>query len=450
MIQKRSEKIRHAPVPSSWVTKPIFPPLPLDKPYSIEWKDSSTTPPHHYRWVSGCLPEYEGAPKISTPYQRGFDIRHFDVIVALLHQERCGLIDGKGNFYISFRGLLNLIDKDNSSKQKQYIIKLLDDLFNTLFLFEDLDSGDGVYGRVLDNITIRSDDKGKKHLVSLRLSQEFLRFLKELKKIVFIRFDIKVKMPSLIAQSLYTYIPSRAKFHSAADPWKISLLRLIQDLQLPIKKYRCKSLRYQLFTQHKPNRPSILEQLDGQYISNGGKLRVKLIPSTDGNDYFVCTWVEEWEKGERRAGKLFNWWLAAKGTEKEYWSRIKSRQPLDYEDKEYLESLGFDVSKDRMFFEMAKALVAYPEWKSILGEMKYRILHDAENKIQEPFAFFCTCIRKALSPDDPVLGIELTDDESQQEKEIEILNQLKEHEQIPVFIENDTNGAINGSGTETN
>ena len=103
-----------------------------------------------------------------------------------------------------------------------------------------------------------------------------------------------------------------------------------------------------------------------------------------------------------------------------------------------------------MFFEMAKALVAYPEWKSILGEMKYRILHDAENKIQEPFAFFCTCIRKALSPDDPVLGIELTDDESQQEKEIEILNQLKEHEQIPVFIENDTNGAINGSGTETN
>ena len=99
-----------------------------------------------------------------------------------------------------------------------------------------------------------------------------------------------------------------------------------------------------------------------------------------------------------------------------------------------------------MFFEMAKALVAYPEWKSILGEMKYRILHDAENKIQEPFA----CIRKALSPDDPVLGIELTDDGSQQEKEIEILNQLKEHEQIPVFIENDTNGAINGSGTETN
>ena len=378
---KVAKSLKFASFPPTWVVSPLFPPLPQTEPYTIVFGENN-----RYQFTSGCENPFN--KKYKTPYRRGFDIRHYDLIALFMTEFHNGKINESGDYYTGCNNIIRAIGKTPGSAQREYIYTLLDDLWNTNLSFVDSATGQGSFFRALSEITTK-EDGGSKVLVKVRLSEEFIKFMKAIEHYMFIRLDVKTKLPSPVAQSIYTYLPSRAVSCTREKPWKISLTKLMEDLRLPVEKYRTVSERKRFFTQHKT---SIISQLDGCPVANGSKFRVELVPSKTKKDYnFVC-WVDT--TTAPRDNKIFKWWIESGGTEADFIKKLSNKQELDVYEIECLKALGMSPKKDKIYFEMIKTLYS-GDFSELVGDMHYR--YTVNNSLDNPRGYLIWEIRNDFS-----------------------------------------------------
>lgn len=383
--KKSTEKIlKFVSMPHPWVSSPLFPPLPQTEPYTVYFGQNNK-----YKWTSGCDNPLPFKRDYKSPYLRGFDIRHYDLIALFITEFRKGTISENGDFVTGYKNLLNSIGKTIGSKQIQYVSLLLDDLWNTNLSLVDEETGKGSIFRTLSEIKT-AEVNGYKTLTSVKLSEEFIEFIKTVESYVNLRLDVKSKLPSPVAQSMYTYLPSRAVSYSRAKPWKISLKKLMEELRLPVEKYPTKSERKCFFTQHKN---SILEQLDGVPVACGNKFRVSLAPTKDGKDYNLLCWVDKINSPKEDC-QVYKWWVESGGTSESFYEKITKKKPMDGYTIECLYDLGFTPKRDHAYFEMLEALYS-EDFNELIGEMRYR--YTVDHTIHNPRAYLAWQIKNNFS-----------------------------------------------------
>ena len=380
--------VNYVQLPQNWVTAPLFPPLPQNEPYTITFLDGK------YCWTTGCKNTLAYTREYDSPYLRGFDIRHYDLIAAFISEYRRGHIDKSGKLYVSYKGLLALIGKKTGTSPIKTISLLLDDLWNTNILWQDNEKNSAVLFRTLSKIETKSED-GKNTLVSVQLDPNFITFIDQIEKFISVRLDVKVKLPSPVAQAIYTYIPSRAIYStSEKSPWKITLTALMKELRLPLEKYSSKSEKKKLFTQHKN---SIMQQLDGQPIRSGDLFRCKLEEKKDRSDYYFCCWVQKNEKKTQKS-RLLRCWADAGRDVKVFYKLIDEKKPLTGKTISDLKEMGLDPVKDRAYFEAAKAIFAYlgdPDFEGFIADIKCR--YD-EGSVRDPKGLIAYNVRRMINP----------------------------------------------------
>ena len=170
------------------------------------------------------------------------------------------------------------------------------------------------------------------------------------------------------AQAIYLFLPSRAYHHNVAEPFEITLTRLLDQIGAPIPATR--KLRKKLFTQHER---SILKQLDG-VATLTGRLRVEIRTIADRSDYKLCAWVEPGAVGSPKPpkprGKLIAAFLAKGRTEKELSKKLENRRDLDDYEQELLKRGSIVVAGNERFFTLAKALLGTDRFRGLLAEAK--------------------------------------------------------------------------------
>lgn len=379
------KQIRFAHLPSVWVTAPLFPPLPQSDPYSIDFFDG------RYRWTTGCRNTLAYTREYDSPYLRGFDIRHYDLIAAFISEYRNGHIDKSGKLFVSYKGLLSLLGKKIGTSPIKTISLLLDDLWNTNILWEDNEKKTAVLFRTLSKIETKKESGGST-LVSIQLDPNFITFIDQIEKFISVRLDVKTKLRSPVAQAIYTYIPSRAIYSTEKEPWQISLAVLMRELRLPEEKY--KSKRKEFFTQ---NRTSIMQQLDGLPLRSGDLFRCKLEEKKDKTDYYFCCWVQKIEK-KVKSSPLLQCWKDAGRDVKTFYKLVDERKPLTRKTVEDLKDMDLDPVKDRQYFEVAKAIFAYlgdPDFEGYIADLHARYL---EGSVIRPWALLAYNIRQKINP----------------------------------------------------
>ena len=381
------KQVKFAQLPSVWVSAPLFPPLPQAEPYSITFLDGK------YSWTTGCKNTLAYTRNYDSPYLRGFDIRHYDLIAAIISEYRKGHIDKSGKFFVSYKGLLSLIGKKTGTSPIKTISLLLDDLWNTNILWEDNEKKTAVLFRTLSKIETKIEDNHNT-LVSIQLDPNFITFIDQIEKFISVRLDIKVKLPSPVAQAIYTYIPSRAIYATVKEPWRISLTTLMKELRLPLEKYSSKSEKKKLFTQ---NKTSIMQQLDGQPLRSGDLFRCALEEKKDRSDYYFCCWVQKIEK-RTKDSRLLQCWKDAGRDVKVFYKLIDEKKPLTRKTIEDLKEMGLDPIKDRAYFEAAKAILAYlgdSDFEGFIADIKCK--YD-EGIVHQPWALLAYNIRQMINP----------------------------------------------------
>ncbi len=381
------KQVKFVHLPSVWVSAPLFPPLPQVEPYSITFLDDK------YSWTTGCKNTLPYTREYDSPYLRGFDIRHYDLIAAFISEYRRGHIDKSGKLYVSYKGLLALIGKTSGSLQIKTISLLLDDLWNTNILWEDNEKKSAVLFRTLSKIETNNED-GNNMLVSIQLDQNFINFIDQIEKFISVRLDVKVKLPSPVAQAIYTYIPSRAIYSTIKDPWRISLTNLMKELRLPLEKYASKSEKKKLFTQ---NKTSIMQQLDGQPLRSGDLFRCCLEEKKDKSDYYFCCWVQKVAKKTQNS-PLLQCWKDDGRDVKVFYKLIDEKKPLTRKTIEDLKDMGLNPVKDRTYYEAAKAILAYlgdSDFEGLIADIKCRY---EEGSVRQPWALLAYNIRQAINP----------------------------------------------------
>ena len=96
------------------------------------------------------------------------------------------------------------------------------------------------------------------------LNPDFFGLLQHIENLAGLRLDVLIGMTSDAAQSIYTYLPSRAVHRSSANPFEITLTTLMEQIGLNVPPH--KSKRHQIFTQRSP---SIVNQLNGAETLTG-------------------------------------------------------------------------------------------------------------------------------------------------------------------------------------
>ena len=382
---KKQSSVRFAQLPRSWVTAPLFPPLPQAEPYSITFLDGK------YRWTTGCKNTLTYTREYDSPYLRGFDIRHYDLIAAFISEYRRGHIDKTGKLFVSYKGILALIGRNSGTSPIKSVSLLLDDLWNTNILWEDNEKQTAVLFRTLSKIETKKEN-GNNTLVSIQLDPNFITFIDQIEKFISVRLDVKVKLPSPIAQAIYTYIPSRAIYSTEKEPWRISLAILMRELRLPEEKY--KSAREKIFTQ---NKTSIMKQLDGVQLRSGDLFRCKLEEKKDKTDFYFCCWVQKIEKKVKNSALLQCWKDAGRDV-KVFYKLIDECKPLTRKTVEDLKDMELDPVKDKAYYEAAKAIFSYlgdPDFEGYIADIHARY---EEGSIHKPWAVIAYNIRQKINP----------------------------------------------------
>jgi hypothetical protein len=200
------------------------------------------------------------------------------------------------------------------------------------------------------------------------LTPEFFGLFNEWEKLARIRLDVLTSLTSPTAQSIYTFIPSRACYHTKSNPFEIRLALLLEQIALPVPPH--KSVRKKIFTQH---RTSIMAQLDGKQTMDG-ILRVSLAETKDGTDYKLLAWTENNATAipslpPPAKSKLLDAWVAGGRNKAEFDRRIKQAQPLTDHHRYLLEKCGAKLEGNERFFHMAAALLG-GRFEQILAETK--------------------------------------------------------------------------------
>jgi hypothetical protein len=210
------------------------------------------------------------------------------------------------------------------------------------------------------------------------LSQEFFDLLQNIVERHHLRFDVFVSIGSNLARAIYLYIPSRAHHHTEADPFEITLTRLLEQVAHPVPEQ--KSKRRQLFTQ---NKHSILSQLDGKETLSG-VFRVKLAETADESDWKLQCWVEKPDLSlpplsrpsspSLADSKMVKAFVASGKTLAEAKKRIENVKPFSNYEFECFERGKIILDGNEKAFELAKALLGEFRFDQLLAEAKNEVL----------------------------------------------------------------------------
>ena len=267
----------------SWIKTPFFAATKQKNERSLEFKNE--------HWTIGVP-----SPFPEQPHAPALDIRHGRVLFTLLSfrnpEKELEIQFSKSEFCRRYSGNKG----GNSSKE---VLKLLGELERSWVQNESIVNGikKRKTFRLLENTIIDerinvSDGKPTEmelfqESVSVRISKRFFELLQDWESMAQIRLDVLQKIRSKIAQTIYTYIPSRAFHHSEKNPFKITLTNLLGQIGHNVPPH--KSSRLKIFNQ---NKNPVIKQLDGLKLLDGRKLRASISETNDRSDYILNAWVE--------------------------------------------------------------------------------------------------------------------------------------------------------------
>jgi hypothetical protein len=202
------------------------------------------------------------------------------------------------------------------------------------------------------------------------LSPEFYRLLGRIAELQDLDLEVFTSIRSPLAQAIYLYIPSRAHHHTESQPFEIALTRLLEQVsfRVPPQKQR----RHQIFTQHADEGRSIIQQLDGLKTLTG-IFRVKLAETTDGTDWKLLTWVEQGGRklpADIKDSKLVAAYIKSGRPRELLHQALTNIKPLTDYEMELLTLASVEITHNRRFFEIARAILGEPRLDGLLAEAK--------------------------------------------------------------------------------
>ena len=306
------------------------------------------------------------------------DIRHARAVFAILTFR--DLFKSTPSFSFSMNELCKRYANSNGGRYSREIKAILADLVDAFFKVKDIETGEYHIYRIIERIDVHGKAIRRKdhHLASnsqmemwfngVTLSPEFYKILQDITELQHLKLEVMTEMTSNLAQAIYLYIPSRAHHHTKAAPFKISLTNLLGQVGANIP--RKKSERRKIFTQ---NRTSILQQLDGAETL-AGKFRVKIELNKEGSDFNLLAWLEKPNSKTPKLAdsRLIQAFIKGGGGRPRAKAQklIRERTALDYYELELLERGGIKVEGNEVFFEMSKALLGIPRFRTLLSEAK--------------------------------------------------------------------------------
>ena len=312
------------------------------------------------------------------------DVRHARAIFALLSFRKRNYDSPLISF--SFNELCRKYARTNGGRYARAIAEIVADLLDAYIRVTDLTTGSAHEYRLIERIDIekrpprRKDSRLAKSkqleiwFNGCTLSPEFYGLVNRIAELQHLDLGVFTSIRSPLAQAIYLYIPSRAHHHNEADPFEITVTRLLEQVSVAVPAQ--KSLRKRALDKHAEAGRSVLQQLNGRRTRTG-IFRVRLAETNDGADWKLQAWVEKEDRQLSRGrnnSKLIKAFLAAGRTEEELNRRLAMSGPLSDYELELLEAAKVEVEKNRRFFELAKALLQEPRFDGLLAEAKGDVL----------------------------------------------------------------------------
>jgi hypothetical protein len=242
------------------------------------------------------------------------------------------------------------------------------------------------------NSTFSRVEQEEMYFNGCTLSPEFFDILNRVTELMHLDLDVFTRIRSELAQTMYLYLPSRAYHHSELQPFEITVTTLLDQVGFPCPNQR--NRRWQLFNQ---NKRSIIKQLDG-IQTRSGNLRIRMAPTSDGKDWKLRMWMERGLGNLRqnpRASKVIDKFLENGWTREDLDRRFQDWEPLTDYETEVLRQAEIDVSKNRRFLELGKALIGRVRFITVIGECKSDSL-EGRKAIKNPTARLIWRIMEAL------------------------------------------------------
>jgi len=368
-------------VPKDFVTAPLFPSKKQKEPREIMVGD--------VKWEIG-IPE----PSTDQTPSPALDISHLRACFTLLSFRD----PSKPELDIHF-SMNEFCKRYADSRGGRYGRELLDIILNLrkTWISRTLPNGDlhefTILGRVdvyrkiprKKNTKLANPNQRELWLDCVTLHPYFFTILVDTARI---RLDVLNSITSRLAQSIYSYIPSRAVHHTKTDPFEITATKLLEQLAENVPPH--KSRRLEKFKGAKKDRKSVIEQLDGLELING-RLRVDIAQTADKSDWKLLFWAEDVKQIETlpkvavkgSQSKLLNFYINHRGTKQQFNQLMKKCTPLDYYQTDMLKMAGIDYKGSESFFEMVKAIIGEGHFNMILAEFKNDV-NEGRSGIKEP------------------------------------------------------------------
>ena len=310
------------------------------------------------------------------------DIRHARAVFTLLSFRKRDEENGTRLIRFSFNEFCKRYANSNGGRYSREIARILGDLVYSFIRVTDVKTEKSHEYRIIEHVDIerhpirRKDSQLAKSpqlemwFNGCTLSPDFYGLLNRIAELQYLKLKVFTAIRSPLAQAIYLYIPSRAYHHAESKPFEITITNLLEQVSFPVPALKCR--RKQLFTQ---NRNSIIRQLDGVETLTG-RFRVRLVETTDGDDWKIQTWIEKASRAapesglSRKNSKLINAYLKSGGTQEQADQALRNVQPLSDYELELLQIAKISIEKNLRFFEMAKAILKPSQFKAVLHEAK--------------------------------------------------------------------------------
>jgi len=310
------------------------------------------------------------------------DVRHARAIFCLLSFRKPYEDDGSRLIRFSFNDFCRRYARSNGGRYSRDIAHILGDLLDSYIRVADIKTEISHEYRLIEHIdierrpirrrdaTLANELQTEMWFNGCRLSPEFYSILGRIAELQDLDLEVFTAIRSPLAQAIYLYIPSRAHHHSEADPFEITVTRLLEQVsfRVPPQKQR----RHQVFTQHAAEGRSVMQQLDG-LATLTGTFRVRLAETSDGAEWKLQTWVEKNARKPQLTGensKLLAAYLKSGRPRELFHQALSNMQPLSDYDIDLLTGGKVEIRKNRRFFEIAKALLPAHRFTGLLADAK--------------------------------------------------------------------------------
>ena len=188
------------------------------------------------------------------------------------------------------------------------------------------------------------------------LHSDFIRMISSMAEFPLraIRCDVLRNLPTDAARAFYVYLPSRAHHHSKANPFRVRLSTLVEQVGANFPDRLSQRLRF--FDRN-------LRVLDSHPLQTGRKLRISLEgDGRSGSDPMVILWSEDASDSTQLTLNMKpsvlvsvlmeNGWSHSDAVE-----RFAKRQPLPYHLTDRLTQTGFCLEDNQRFIELVFTLI---------------------------------------------------------------------------------------------